>query len=156
SLPRNVLSLTNGELPPSERLPLPSAFALQVLDGNGKQLLLVRAPLQGPRTPAPPHIPRTALENSSEPITVYSGDDVWRARVVPLPGGRYAALALDLEEVQSTVARLMLIDGLAGLAALALLTVAGLWLVRASLRPLGDIERTAEAIAAGDLSQRIP
>jgi two-component system OmpR family sensor kinase len=32
----------------------------------------------------------------------------------------------------------------------------GLWLVRLGLRPLEDIETTAEAIAAGDLARRVP
>jgi two-component system OmpR family sensor kinase len=36
------------------------------------------------------------------------------------------------------------------------LGVAGYLLVRNSLRPLADVERTAQAIAAGDLSQRVP
>ncbi len=36
------------------------------------------------------------------------------------------------------------------------LVVVGVAIVRASLRPLTDIEQTAEAIAAGDLSRRVP
>ena len=36
------------------------------------------------------------------------------------------------------------------------LAIVGVTIVRASLRPLTDIEHTAEAIAAGDLSQRVP
>jgi signal transduction histidine kinase len=34
--------------------------------------------------------------------------------------------------------------------------VTGFWLIRASLAPLRHIERTAESIAAGDLSRRVP
>ena len=36
------------------------------------------------------------------------------------------------------------------------LAIVGVAIVRASLRPLSDIERTAQAIAAGDLSRRVP
>ena len=36
------------------------------------------------------------------------------------------------------------------------LAIVGVAIVRASLRPLTDIERTAQAIAAGDLSRRVP
>ena len=36
------------------------------------------------------------------------------------------------------------------------LAIVGVAIVRASLRPLRDIERTAQAIAAGDLSRRVP
>ena len=39
---------------------------------------------------------------------------------------------------------------------LVLLAVIGIAVVRASLRPLTDIEQTAEAIAAGDLTRRVP
>jgi two-component system OmpR family sensor kinase len=39
---------------------------------------------------------------------------------------------------------------------MAALAIAGVAAVRASLRPLTDIERTAQGIAAGDLSRRVP
>jgi two-component system OmpR family sensor kinase len=39
---------------------------------------------------------------------------------------------------------------------LALLAGAAWWIVRSSLRPLEEVETTAEAIAAGDLTQRVP
>src|SRR5581483_5466653 len=41
------------------------------------------------------------------------------------------------------------------LAVLAAIGVLGLWIVRIGLRPLTGIERTADAISAGDLSQRV-
>ena len=37
-----------------------------------------------------------------------------------------------------------------------MLALVGVALVRASLRPLTDIEQTAEGIAAGDLTRRVP
>ncbi|WP_327085246.1 HAMP domain-containing protein [Nonomuraea sp. NBC_01738] len=40
--------------------------------------------------------------------------------------------------------------------ALLVLAFACHWLVRRSLRPLGEIEQTAQAIAGGDLSRRVP
>ena len=48
------------------------------------------------------------------------------------------------------------IEIVVGLIVLTLLGVAGYLLVRNSLRPLAEVERTAQAIAAGDLSQRVP
>jgi two-component system OmpR family sensor kinase len=50
----------------------------------------------------------------------------------------------------------MLIDLVVSVVTVLLLAVAGAAIVRASLRPLREIERTAEAIAAGDLSRRAP
>ena len=64
-------------------------------------------------------------------------------------------VGVPLEDVDSTLTRLVLIEVLVGLAVLGAIGGAGLWLVRLGLRPLSDIERTAAAIAAGDLSQRI-
>ena len=41
-------------------------------------------------------------------------------------------------------------------AAVLLALLGGFWLVRIGLRPLRDMERTAEAIAAGNLTERVP
>jgi two-component system OmpR family sensor kinase len=54
------------------------------------------------------------------------------------------------------VSRLVVIVSGVGFAVLVALGVACYWLVRRSLRPLGEIERTAEAIASGNLSRRVP
>ena len=43
-----------------------------------------------------------------------------------------------------------------GAIALAVLAAVAWWTVRRSLRPLVEVERTADAIARGDLSQRVP
>jgi two-component system OmpR family sensor kinase len=72
-----------------------------------------------------------------------------------LPGRRYGVVALSLDNILPVVGHLALIELLAGVIALVLLMVTGFWLIRASLAPLGDIERTAESIAAGDLSRRV-
>ena len=48
------------------------------------------------------------------------------------------------------------IEVVVGLIVLAVLGAAGYVLVRNSLRPLAEVERTARAIAAGDLSRRVP
>ncbi len=67
---------------------------------------------------------------------------------------RYVTV-LPLDDVHDTLNRLILIEVLVGIVALAAAGGAGYALVRVGLRPLTDIERTAESIAEGDLSQRI-
>lgn len=103
-----------------------------------------------PRLPADlgPHIDR--------PFTVRgTGGSQWRILAEPLPGG-VIVLAFSLDEVDRTVQRLVVIDAIVGLLVLAVLVMLGVWVVRASLRPLAAVEETAGAIAAGDLSRRVP
>src|SRR6266516_4455536 len=50
----------------------------------------------------------------------------------------------------------MLVDFLLGTSVIIVLALAGAWIVRTSLKPLEEIETTAEAIAGGDLSRRVP
>ncbi|MFC7592372.1 hypothetical protein ACFQYP_58100 [Nonomuraea antimicrobica] len=56
-------------------------------------------------------------------------------------------VAVDLEEVDAITRRLALIELLGGGGILLILAVAGVTIVRRSMRPLGEIERTAEAIS---------
>src|ERR1019366_9786181 len=62
----------------------------------------------------------------------------------------------DVTSSYNTIGELTEIDLLVSIAIILGLAIVGVTLVRASLRPLTDIERTAEAIAAGDLTRRVP
>ncbi|MGY1713033.1 sensor histidine kinase [Geodermatophilus sp. SYSU D01106] len=83
-------------------------------------------------------------------------DTYWRVTAVELPGGLVLVAGGDLDRDDRVIARLVVIEVVVGLVVLAALGVAGYALVRSSLRPLAAVERTAQAIAAGDLSQRVP
>jgi two-component system, OmpR family, sensor kinase len=61
-----------------------------------------------------------------------------------------------LANIDNTVAWLAKIDLLVSVIIVIALAVVGVAIVRVSLRPLTDIEKTAQAIAAGDLSRRVP
>jgi two-component system OmpR family sensor kinase len=61
-----------------------------------------------------------------------------------------------LHSVDATVRRLETITWLVALLVLVVLTVLAMVAVRIGLRPLETVERTAEDIAAGDLSRRVP
>src|SRR5207342_1901687 len=58
--------------------------------------------------------------------------------------------------IYRTLAALALIDLIVSGIVLVALAIVGIAAVRISLRPLTDIEQTAQAIASGDLSQRVP
>ena len=62
----------------------------------------------------------------------------------------------DLGNVSATVGRLVGVDLIVGLVILVILAMVGVAVVRANLRPLVEIEETAEAIADGHLNRRVP
>ncbi len=78
-----------------------------------------------------------------------------RAAVEPDLNGAMLITAESLHDVNSTLHHLFLVEVLVTLAVLAALAALGLWIVRLGLRPLREIEVTAAAITAGDLSRRV-
>jgi two-component system OmpR family sensor kinase len=76
--------------------------------------------------------------------------------IVEIAPDHHFAVARSLSDVDFAVGRLVWIDASAGGGVLIILAVAGAAIVRRSLRPLDEIEQTAGAIAAGDLSRRVP
>jgi two-component system OmpR family sensor kinase len=111
---------------------------------------------------AGPDLPPMDIESvkarDGKPFTVdaTSGDGSWRILALPERDSGSVAVGLPLDNLSATVGRLLVIDGIVAAVALALLAGAAWWIVRSSLRPLEQVELTAEAIAAGDLSQRVP
>jgi two-component system OmpR family sensor kinase len=80
----------------------------------------------------------------------------WRMVIVPMSNGDYLFVGRNMSEIEFAVTRLIWIDLLVGLAVLIALAVVGAAIVRTSLVPLVEIEQTAGAIAAGDLTRRVP
>src|ERR1700722_10717761 len=65
-------------------------------------------------------------------------------------------IGVDLGDINGTISQLAAIDLIVSVIIIVGLAVVGVTVVRASLRPLADIEKTARAIAAGNLSRRVP
>jgi two-component system OmpR family sensor kinase len=65
-------------------------------------------------------------------------------------------VGLDVSSVYATIGHLISIDLIVSLIIILVLAIVGIALVRSSLRPLTEIEQTAEGIAAGDLTRRVP
>jgi two-component system OmpR family sensor kinase len=100
-----------------------------------------------------------AAVRDGKPFTVQSvnGKSSWRVVAAPAQGGTgVVEIATSLSDVSHTVNHLILIEVLIGAAALVLMGGGGYLLIRRSLAPLVAVEHTAKAIAAGDLSQRVP
>lgn len=157
-----VEGVTRGELPPQdprdEDDPFrPTSFAVAVLDESGT---VVAQQVPGSVGLGSPLLPPLDLDTvqalAGEPFTVDAdGGGSWRVLAVALGGGS-VALALPLTGVQETLRQLLLIDAAVATAALAVLALLAWWAVTSSLRPLEEVERTARAIAGGDLSRRVP
>ncbi|MEU7923097.1 HAMP domain-containing sensor histidine kinase [Micromonospora zamorensis] len=97
-------------------------------------------------------------EQDGKPRTVHARDSSvrWRMLYTELQNGQMAAIGEHLTDVDSAVKRLAWIDLLVGGAVLIMLASVGAAIVRTSLKPLVEIERTAAAIAGGDLTRRVP
>jgi two-component system OmpR family sensor kinase len=65
-------------------------------------------------------------------------------------------VAEPISDTTNTLHTLLLIELAVTAGALVLALAGGWWLVRLGLRPLADVERTADSIAAGNLDQRVP
>jgi len=73
-----------------------------------------------------------------------------------LPSGDQLVVAQAIGNQTNTLHTLLLIEMAVTAGALVLALAGGWWLVRLGLRPLEEVERTADSIAAGNLNQRVP
>ena len=88
--------------------------------------------------------------------TTPGGPD-FRVRAVKFPGQSDVLVqAQPLTDQDSTLHTLFLTELAVTAGAIVLALFGGWWLVRLGLRPLEDVEATADAIAAGNLDQRVP
>src|SRR5579871_25648 len=128
-------------------------------------------PGYGGASPAPslPAVPTTqfwATPNKGKLLTVaaQSGSDTWRVITEPvdyqLPDGDQVTGTLivgaDLGNINATIDTLTANVLIIGLIIVCILAAAIVVVVRASLRPLIDIEETAGEIATGHLNRRVP
>jgi two-component system OmpR family sensor kinase len=112
------------------------------------------APVTGKR----PELPPVGSVAAGDHVTVGSVGDSgtrWRAVVREVDGGELviATSQVDVDNAVDDLRRTFL---LISIGALVLMAGAGHWLVRGSMRPLEEVEATAEVIATGELSLRVP
>jgi two-component system OmpR family sensor kinase len=120
--------------------------------------------------PAVPTSQLWAAVNSGKLMTVraQSGSDTWRvivepiSYVLPTSTGQIEqvngtlVVGADLGNINATIGGLAVTILIIGLIVVCILALAIVVVVRASLRPLVDIEATAGEIAAGHLNRRVP
>ena len=123
----------------------------------------------GPGQPiALPYVPTSQAwlkANSGKLVTVggLRSKDRWSVIATPVSYDAFGTaqvgtliVGTDLGDISGSIGQLTTVDAIVGGLVLVGLAIVGVALVRASLRPLTEIEVTAEGIAAGDLSRRVP
>lgn len=91
------------------------------------------------------------------PFTIDKKQAHFRVLARLLPSGAGSAVAaISLEEIEKTLNRLRLLFLFIGFVVLLLVGLMSLAVVRLGLKPLTAVESTADAIAHGDLSARLP
>jgi two-component system, OmpR family, sensor kinase len=109
----------------------------------------------GDRTPPRPDLPANVAPGTMRTVDAVGGDLRYRVYAAPSFGGETTIAAVPLHEVDSTLDRLLLVEGLVVAGILAALAIVASWLVRLGLRPLDRMGETAGTIATGDLSRRV-
>ncbi|MEV0672289.1 HAMP domain-containing sensor histidine kinase [Mycobacterium sp. NPDC050441] len=130
----------------------PSNFYVRGVDQDGRTWIAVNDREAEPELPDDNNV-------GPAPVTVESvgsSDVQWRAMTVQGPNGELTTVAIDLSDVQSSVRALIWSQVGIGTVVLVVLGVVGYAVVHRSLRPLVEVERTAAAIAAGQLDRRVP
>jgi two-component system, OmpR family, sensor kinase len=98
----------------------------------------------------------SAEEGKAFTVPAIQGGSGYRVRAAVRPDGTISTIALSLQSADATVHRLTAITLAVALGVLAVLLVLATIAVHLGLRPLDVVEHTAEDIAAGDLSRRVP
>ncbi len=131
-------------------------------DGSGGVRVAEAATEPGTQPAIPPLAATDPRVTGMTPFTVGSvdaADDdlMWRA-IAGQNQNRDAVyvVAVPLRQMEDTLRSVRAYAALIGLVVLAAVLLIGWFLMRRAFRPLTQIEDTAAAIAAGDLSQRVP
>ncbi|MPV38703.1 HAMP domain-containing protein [Georgenia subflava] len=161
---RTVDQLTAGRVSPN--YVLPSDYYVRVQVGDETVAVFINPQTEDSvGRPAVDTVDLDSLGDADrEPVTVPGENSLvrWRATTLPVsevPGGPTVGavtVAVPLAQVDLTIGRTSWLILLSGIVIVAVGAVAALVAVRRALRPLREIESTAGAIAAGDLSRRVP
>jgi two-component system OmpR family sensor kinase len=138
---------------------IPTSASLTLLDAQGKVVgglggdlstLSVNDYLTG-------LLPSEVASHGERPFTIKATGADFRviARALPNNSGTVVA-AQSLEELDRTTSRLGFLFAFIGFVLLFLISLASRAVIRVGLRPLEDAEKTAEEIASGNLSARMP
>jgi two-component system, OmpR family, sensor kinase len=139
---------------------LQTAFFSEVVDSQGNGTPNLRLPRDvtesGPDLPTLDEAGVDAIGRQPFTVSATDGDTSWRVVVVSLDDGGALVLGTSLSDVDHTVHRLQTVVVVTSTITLVVLGVVGWGLVRRRLHNLVVVEKTARAIAEGDLTHRVP
>jgi two-component system OmpR family sensor kinase len=138
---------------------VPTATSITLLDINGNLIGQVGGELGGKNFALTGMKINEVSQYKNRPFTIDGKDgqpDI-RALAQMLPTGMGSVIVADsLEKVDKTLGQLRFLFLILGLIALIAIAMAARWIIALGLKPLEAVEDTAEAIAGGNLSARLP
>jgi len=138
---------------------VPTATSITLLDIDGNLIGQVGGELGGKNFAVTGLKIAEVSQYKNRPFTIdgKNGEPDIRALAQMLPTGMGSVIVADsLEKVDKTLSQLRFLFLILGLIALTAIALAARWIIALGLKPLEAVEDTAEAIAAGDLSARLP
>ena len=138
---------------------VPTATSITLLDIDGNLIGQVGGELGGKNFAVTGLKIAEVGQYKNRPFTIEGrdGEPDIRALAQMLPTGMGSVIVADsLEKVDKTLSQLRFLFLILGLIALIAIAMAARWIIALGLKPLEAVEDTAEAIAAGDLSARLP
>jgi len=149
----------DDEVPQTPLDRVPTSTSLTLLDGTGAVVggiggdlntVSVRDYLAG-------YTPAQVAEFQGRAFTIKAKGENFRVLALSLPSSLGSvAIAQSLNDVDRTLSRLQWLFFLIGFVIVCLIAIASRTMIKVGLKPLSDVEDTAEKIAGGDLSARLP
>jgi len=138
---------------------VPTAISITLLDVDGNLIGQLGGELGGQNFAVTGLKINQVSNYKNQPFTIdgKNGQPDIRALAQLLPTGLGSVIVADsLEKVDKTLTQLRFLFLILGIIALTAIALAARWIIALGLRPLEAVEDTAEAIASGDLSARLP
>jgi len=138
---------------------VPTSTSLTLLDSNGAVVGGIGGDLNrvSVRDYIAGYTPTEVAEFEGRPFTIKAKGENFRVLALPLPSNLGSvAIAQSLNDVDRTLSRLQWLFFLIGFVIVGFIALASRTMIKVGLKPLSEVENTAEKIAAGDLSARLP
>jgi two-component system OmpR family sensor kinase len=149
----------DDEVPQTPLDRVPTSISLTLLNANGAVVGGIGGDLNSVsvRDYIGGYSPADVAKFQGQPFTIKANGENFRVLALPLPSSLGSvAIAQSLNDVDRTLSRLQWLFFFIGLVIVCLIAFASRTMIKVGLKPLSEVENTAEKIASGDLSARLP